>query len=482
MTAHVSPGSSPGSPRAVRLRLVHDTDADPFADEVATALRAFARAVDPDRPDFDHLVGQPTAPVIPVHRSGSPGSRPDPGGAEGSGDAGIRAGARRRHPSVRRSLVAAAAVAAVVAGAVLLDRVPGGTPDEQVGISVAAPTDGAFDAATAPVVWVSDAADPVAAARSYLEAAGIPAAVVPAAVVPGAGAPSEAVPPAPVPGTPPPPGLPAAPEVAPPSSGAPELVLRELADRIAVVGWSGGDGPRGSTGTVILRRSPGAEGVWSVVGSASDAVKLDDVRYDGEHLSFTVTRTSHVDAPVAVGVWADDRPIGLGDEATAAGSPDQAGATDPAGVTGDAIGRIVEIGAGPGASRAITVTFDRAETARVRVHHLVGGQPASVTEMVVALTGSGRGAEPAGSTGDVPESRRGGGAGSDVPAGASPDEPVPRSSIPSAPEPGLPLLGDEVESLGEPLPDLPGDGTLLEDGGTTPPSLTLPTLPPLELP
>ncbi|MFP3900523.1 MAG: hypothetical protein ACLFXM_06685 [Acidimicrobiia bacterium] len=489
MTAHASPGSSPGSRRAVPLRLVHDTEGDPFADEVATALRAFARAVDPDRPDFDLLVGQPTAPVIAVHRSGSPASGADSGGgAGGSGAAGIPAGSRRRHPSVRWSLAGAAAAAAVVAGAVLLHRVPAGTQDERIA-TAAAPTDAAFDPATAPVVWISDTDDPVDAARSYLEAAGVARAPGPAAVVPGTGAPSEAVPPAPVPGTPSPPGLPAAPEVAPPPSGAPELVLRDLADRVAVVEWSGGDASRRSTGTVILRRSSGADGAWSVVGSGSDAVELGDVRYDGEHLSFTVTRASHVDAPVAVGVWADDRPIGLGDEAggAAAGVEDRVGAPDAAGATGVAIGRIVDLGAGPGTSRPITVALGRAETARVRVHHLVGGRPASVTEMVVPLTGAGAGAEPdeggeRGGRGDAADRRQGGAVGSDAPAGASAEAPTPTSSTPSAPEPDLSRLGDEVESLGERLPDLSGDGTVLEDGGTTPPSLTVPTLPPLELP
>src|SRR5690606_20941835 len=139
-----------------------------------------------------------------------------------------------------------------------------------------------------------------------------------------------------------------------------------------------------------------------------------------------------------------------GDDATAAGTQDQAAPPDPAGVAGRVPGRVVELAAAPGASRVITVALDRAETTRVRVHHLIGGRPASVTEMVVALTGTARGAEPVASAGDRPERRQGGGAGSgDVPAEGPPDGPVRTFSIPSAPEPSLPRLGDAVDSVGE---------------------------------
>src|SRR5690606_41050030 len=97
--------------------------------------------------------------------------------------------------------------------------------------------------------------------------------------------------------------------------------------------------------------------------------------------------TSHGDAPITVAVWADDRPVGLGDEAvagagdeagddaTAAGTQDQAAPPDPAGVAGRVPGRVVELAAAPGASRVITVALDRAETTRVRAHHLIGGRP-----------------------------------------------------------------------------------------------------------
>lgn len=439
------------------MRLVHDADQELFAEEVEAALREFARGVAPDQPGWHQLVERSGTPVTPLRSASLRGG----------------VGSRWFPPSARPSLVAAAVIAAVLAGALLVNRTPDATPLEHApaSISAAAPTDASFDATTAPAVWFSETDDPVGAAQSYLESAGVPSAPAP-------GAPSAPALPA-APGVPPPPGAPALPSGpgAPASPTAPKLTLVDVGDGVAVVEWSVAGETYTSAGTVILRASADAgERVWSVVGSGSDDVALDDISYDGEHLSFAVTRMSELGGPVGIGVWADGRPLPLDDGLPV---PDAAGdAGGPAGhaaaPAGAVVGQPVDLGAQPGSSQPVTVAIDGGALALLRVHNIVDGRVASVTEMAIDLTGAGAGG--AGVAGwaegevDIHSDSV------DVPPG----EGAPSPSLP--PEPSLPDLPGDAETVEPELPAPSGTLPTLPERESSPPSLPVPPPTTLGLP
>jgi hypothetical protein len=432
------------------MRLVHDAGHDVFAEEVEAALHVFARGVAPDQPDWDQLVERSGGSVTLLP----------------SAKAAVVADRWRLGPAPL-SFVAAALIAAVLAGALLVNRTPGATPLEQVpaSISAPAPTDESFDATAAPAVWSSGTDDPVAATRSYLESAGLRSAAAPAA-------PSA-------PGGPPSPGAPAIPSE-PGDTAAPalELTIRELVDGVAVVDWSVTGSSYTSTGVVILRASDEAGAtVWSVVGSGSDDVELDDIRYDGENLSFGVTRTSDVDGPVAVGVWADGRPLPLGhdllepEDTGGAGVPVETSVpATGAAPAGAAVGELIDLGAAPGLTEPVVVAVDDAAMALVRVQHFVDGQLVSVTEMAIDLTGSGTG----GDAGTARSTEAEAEADTRTPEDVSHGDGSPPPVAPSTPEPSVPdLPDDDPETLepGLPLPVPSGPAPSLPEKESPPLSL-----------
>jgi hypothetical protein len=200
---------------------------------------------------------------------------------------------------------------------------------------------------------------------------------------------------------------------------APTLELLSNEDGVATVGWSAVDGSVTRNGTVYLRTSPveqaqsTAASTWSVVGSTVEGVVLTDVGYENGQLSFTVTKTADAAGPLAVSVWSNGQQVAVDGDAVQAGaaaSESGAGAgaaTDDGSVSagagasgsGAGAGAVAEPGAGPagqlvdiadsaGSSVPLTAAVEEASTAVVRVQQLVDGQPASVTEMAVALPGS----------------------------------------------------------------------------------------------
>ena len=255
-------------------------------------------------------------------------------------------------------------------------------------------------------MWASGLDDPVAAAQAYLAATGVTS---------GSGLPAPVA-----------------------------AALRERDDTAAVVEWSAVDGTQTWGGTVFLRRLRDAshavaDGTWAVVGSASDEVALQDVRYDGEHLSFTIASTSDLAGLVDVAVWAEGRP------ASAAG-----GAVAQAGSGAAPAGELIEIG--KGARQPVTVVVQAGVTAIVQVQHVVEGQLHSVTELAVVLPGP-----------DT-EAKAGESGSASVDADATVDERSPGADRTPA-NGATPVLPDL------PRPGLPGDR-----------DQTIPTLPTIELP
>jgi hypothetical protein len=385
--------------------LVDETD---LGNEVHARLRRFAAGVTPNPPDWRELIDRSDAVVLSL-RTAQPVAEDD------AADEHARLGWRPRR---RVSLVAAAIVAVALAGGLLVDRTsePRELSQAPASFSVAAPTDAAFDARTAPAVWASGLDDPVAAAQSYLAATGVTTG----------------------------PGVPA------PAAAA----LRERDHTAAVVEWSAVDGAQRWGGTVFLRRLRDAsdaavDGTWAVVGSASDEVALQDVRYDGEHLSFTIASTSDLGGLVDVAVWAEGRP------ASAAG-----GAVAQAGSVAASAGELIEIG--KGARQPVTVVVQAGVTAIVQLQHVVEGELLSVTELAIVLPGPDTAAE-AGTSGSA-----------SVDAGPTVDEPSPGAdrtpatgstpALPDLPRPGVPGDRDQtiptlptIELPDVGVPDLPGD-------------------------
>ncbi|HEX6569978.1 MAG TPA: hypothetical protein VF015_12460, partial [Acidimicrobiales bacterium] len=336
---------------------------------------------------------------------------------------------------------AAALVAAAVGGALLVDRGddrPPSAPAEL--ITAVSPGDPAFDAGAAVTVWATGIDDPVAAARAYLDAVGVPTA---------SSVPSPA-----------------------------SLTLGETDGATAVVDWALPGG--GGSGTVYLRASGPGSADWAVVGSSAPDVAIGDVAYDGEHLSFTIGGTAAADE-LAVGVWVDGRPLDLGGPAVP-----QAGAEDVSlgqvvaavtAVAGEAAGG----GSGADAVRTLQLPVEPDDIVTLRVVHAVEGQVLSVTQMAMAMpeadpaavglaggvgatgsAGAGAGAAGDGVSGTADAEGSG---GADADAGPVDDVTVPSlpaPSLPGGPTPTLPPLpaplpAPTAPSLPTTLPDSPDD-------------------------
>lgn len=362
------------------MTVLHNDDPTGVESELRDLLQRRSAGLVVDQPDWQELIERPRTVVFALDgRAGKSGKAGSGGDA-----AGRDASPWRQRP--KPVFIAAAAVAVVLAGGVAAKSAtsPSGTTDlaeSPAAFSVAAPTDAEFDAHTAPAVYASDLADPVAAAQAYLASTGVTA-VGPSTV--------------------------ATPE-------APTLELLSNEDGVATVGWSAVDGSVTRNGTVYLRTSPveqaqsTAASTWSVVGSTVEGVVLTDVGYENGQLSFTVTKTADVAGPLAVSVWSNGQQVAVDGDAVQAGaaaSESGAGAgaaTDDgsvsagagasgsgagAGAVADPAGQLVDIADSAGSSVPLTAPVEEASTAVVRVQQLVDGQPASVTEMAVALPGS----------------------------------------------------------------------------------------------
>jgi hypothetical protein len=291
-------------------------------------------------------------------------------------------------------VAAAAVVALAVGGALVVDR---GTGDRAAElppaetITAISPSDPDFEAQAAAAVWTSDLDDPVAAAAAYLAANGIPAAAPPlpeAPPLPG-GPSAPALPEVPsgsdAPSLPEAPSLPDAPSgpggpSVPDASSLPVvpavLELVETDGSTATVDWSAAGDSGSSGGTVYLRASDGEASVqgWSVVGAAGSDVALEDVQYDGKQLDFTVSRTAASDAPLAIGVWVDGRPVSLGGESIP--HPSDALVS---------LGELVDIGPDAGAERELGLPVSPDGIATLRLEQVVDGHVRSLTQMVVML-------------------------------------------------------------------------------------------------
>jgi hypothetical protein len=306
-----------------------DPDRIDLENGVRTMLRTLATDIHVDPPAWHDLIERP-APVLHLPTAGRPAADPAP--------------RPRWHHRPRASVAAAAVVALAVGGALLADR---GTADRTTElpsaetITAISPGDPAFDAEAAAAVWSTDLDDPVAAAAAYLAANGIP--------------------------------------TAPPLPEAPATVQLVGTDgATATVEWSAATGSGTSGGTIYLRASSAAaqaavEG-WTVVGAAAGDVALEGVRYDGERLEFTVSRTAATGGELALGVWVDGRPVSLGGEAIA-----QAGAAQVS------LGELVDIGADAGAERVLGLPVGADGTVTLRLGQVVDGHVRSLTQMVVVL-------------------------------------------------------------------------------------------------
>jgi hypothetical protein len=443
------------------MTTLDDPDRLELENGVRTMLHTLAAEAHVDPPVWDDLIQRP-APVLHLPTAGRQAADPAP--------------RPRWHHRPRTSVAAAAVVALAVGGALVVDR---GTGDRSAElppaetITAVSPTDPDFEVEAAAAVWTSDLDDPVAAAAGYLAANGIPAGP-PLPDGPSApGAPPIPSPP-PLPGPPSlpsPPPLPDAPSLPDGSSGpggpslpgAPSmpsapavLELVETDGATATVDWSAAADSGSSGGTIYLRASDGEAAVqgWTVVGAAASDVSLDGVRYDGKRLDFTVSRTAASDAPLAIGVWVDGRPVSLGGESI----------PQP----GDALvslGELVDIGPDAGAERELGLPVDSDGTVTLRLEQVVDGHVRSLTQMVVVLpeadssaatdiaaaagryAGSAVPTEGPGDTGTVE---------ADASAEGEAGMTVPGAGIPVPDGGDLPVPGDDgVPTLPPLLPDLP---------------------------
>jgi hypothetical protein len=314
-------------------------------------------------------------------------------------------------------------VAVALAGALFVTRpgTGGGGSDALAPISVLSPTEAGFDASTAAAVWSSGIDDPVVAATTYLDTIGVATATAAAA------------------------------------SDAATPVLREVDGATAIVDWTT-TGASAQAGTVYLRAATTepAVGDWVVVGALSDAAAVGDISYDGEELSFTVSRTSALADAMTVSVWADGQLVSLGGQAVAR-----------TGAPGMSLGELLDIGAGAGASQVVALALDAASTITIRVEHVADGLVRSVTEVVLALPG----ADPAlvaGVAGAAADAGAGAGAtasssgaavssGTDATAGDSSATATGEAGVTLPTLPPLPLPTLPVPPLPElPAPSVPG--------------------------
>jgi len=388
------------------MSLLHD-DRPALEDGVRTMLRRLAADVGDRQPAWEDLLARHEAVVVPL------------GVPESITEARDRRPGRARRP--RLSLAAAAVLVLAAAGALVVDRTgrePTGGPAAET-ISAVSPGDPSFDAEAAAAVWATGIDDPVAASMAYLGAMGVPT----------------------------------------DAAAPPVVVLRTTDGTTAVVDWSLPAAAGGAGGTVYLRSAPVAGGLptWTVVGAAAPDVALDDVRYDGAELSFTVARTSAAADQLAVGVWVDGQPVSLGGDAVAR-----------AGAGTVSLGELVDLGSAAGARDRLRLPVEPDDIVTLRVVQVVDGTVRSLAQMAMALPD----ADPAEAAGGISSAGAGGqgtgqvdaatggasgsaGAGAEAGAGtAGPDaaDLLPGATVPTLPElPPLPL----PPVPGAPAPTLP---------------------------
>jgi hypothetical protein len=280
--------------------------------------------------------------------------------------------------SPRAGLAAAAVIAVVIAGVLVVDRGPDTASPSTEPITVITPADASFDAEAADAVWATGAPDALSATATYLHTLGIP--TDPSANAAAATAAARGV----------------ADEAADGAAGATESVagVATLSRRsddgtTAVVDWSL-DGASGTTGgTVHLRSSalPVSAGSaaaisgggdaaahgWVVVGSSAVDVALDGVSYDGENLAVDVSRTVDAGDPLAIAVWVNGQPASIGGEVVVDAAGDLA------------LGEAVEIGDAAGSDASLAVAVERDDVVTMRVVHVIEGHVRSVTQMALAL-------------------------------------------------------------------------------------------------
>ena len=394
------------------MTMLDDPDRIELENGVRTMLHTLASEVPAEPPAWDDLIRRP-APVLHLPTAGRQVAGPAP--------------RPRWHHRPRTSVAAAAVIALAVGGALVVDRSTGDRTSElppAETITAISPSDPDFEAEAAAAVWASDLDDPVAAAASYLTANGIPA------------------------GAPLPPGVPGAPAV---------LQLVETDGSTATVDWSAAADSGSSGGTVYLRASDGeaAVGGWTVVGAAASDMTLEDVRYDGERLDFTVSRTAASDAPLAIGVWVDGQPVSLGGDAIP--QPGEALVS---------LGELVDIGPGAGAERELGLPVDSDGIVTLRLEQVVDGHVRSLTQMAVVLP------EADSSVATDIAAAAGGYAGSAVPTESAGGTGIGTTTV----EPGA-----SVEAEAEAGVTVPGAGIPVPDGSdlTVPEDLGIPALPPL---
>jgi hypothetical protein len=412
------------------MNLLDDTHHDDLEARVRDLLHGIAADVHENPPAWEDLITR-EGDVVPL-RATEPVQV-------------IRLDRPRRRPHSRpfTSVAAAALVAAAVGGALLVDRTKGDETRDQPAelVTAVSPGDPSFDASTAASVWATGLDDPVDAASAYLQAMGIP---TPAALPdPTASTASTATAPAPV-----------------------TVELREAHGSTAVVTWSRGPGLAGGEagGTVYLRAASTTSGPqdWGVVGASAPGLALADVSYDGEHLAFSVERTTGA-GELAVGVWIDGRPLALDGPAVP-----QAG-------TGDvSLGKLLDLGPEAGAPQTFQVPAEVDDIVTMRVVDVVDGYVTSVAQMAMALpeadpaaAGLAGRADGSGSAagGGLPGTAEAGGtAGADAGAGGGvtvPSLPIPTD--PGAPLPTLPPL-PIPDPAGLPVPTTLPVTTTLPDG------------------
>jgi hypothetical protein len=462
------------------MNLLHD-DTNDLEGELRAMLRRRTGDLSTNQPDWTDLVERSEAVVFSLHSSDD-ASADDSPAAVGSrllrkGRASASSGVVRYRP--RPVFVAAAVVAVVLAGGLAVGQTrkadPTNVNEAPTSFTAAAPTDAAFDATQAPAVWASGLGDPVAAVQAYLAATGV----------------------APELGTD---GLPL------PDTGGvlPTVTLLENDGTVAVVEWEALDAGVTRSGTVFLRADAveqagsTATSTWGVVGAAVDGIAVTDIAYDGQQLSFSLTKTLDVAGPVAVSVWSDGRQVavdggdvvragatsqdGVAAGAAAAGDRAQAGAgaDDQAAMAGASAGQavdpalvhVIDLGEGADVDVPLTAALPDASNAVVRVQQLVDGQPASITELALDLPGTETDADA-----DAGVAGTGPGAGAGADAGAE-------SQLPGEVGDVVDGVGDTADELldgdGNPLPGGPGLPTPSVPTTLLPPEIptTLPSLPP----
>jgi hypothetical protein len=357
------------------MSVLHNEDSLDVETELRDLLRSRSAGLVLDPPEWQDLIEQPRTVVFALDRAGK--------GGKGGDAAGRDASPWRQRP--KPVFIAAAAVAVVLAGGVAAKSVTSSDSstlgESPAAFSAAAPSEADFDAHTAPAVYASDVTDPVAAAQAYLASTGVAGAA---------------------------PSTPVTPQ-------APTFELLSNEDGVATVSWSAVEGTVTRNGTVYLRTAPVEQAestvasTWSVVGSTVDGVVLTDVAYSDGQLTFNVTKTADVAGPLAVSVWSNGQQVavdgdavqaaaGAAEDGAGAGAATEDGSVNAgagasgdgagAGANADPAGQLVDLANQAGSSAPLSAAVAEASTTLVRVQQLVDGQPASVTEMAVALPGA----------------------------------------------------------------------------------------------